>query len=311
MDIDASLTSGGGLYSTEVSADDAWAGAFVTTFAPAAGHVRVGQATSMDGSTFDVWQGFMEFDLTGVDEVGTALLSMWVGTVHGGEPYTVLAAPYDYGGGPVTVGAWRDRAELAGLAVGASLVPVVQGAYATFSGDLSALLVPGQVNRLVLFTDRNRDGIAAPSGALPWSDLSRSDPAHPARLTIAPPAVVAPGASYITVAELRHATGAGVSAEQDDRLALCCILASRHVDEVIGNPTTYDALTPPYTIELVPCPPAWRLAALAAGVRFTKSPDLPFGAVGGLGDMAVYVRGTSIPEVDLILTGHRKSWGVA
>lgn len=117
---------------------------------------------------------------------------------------------------------------------------------------------------------------------------------------------------YVSVADVRGAVGAAVGASQDDRLTTVAILGSRYVDGITGQPVADEAgAMPPYEVILVPCPPAWRLAALAAAVRFSKSPDLPFGAVGGLGDAAVYVRGTSIPEADLILTGHRTSWGIA
>jgi hypothetical protein len=117
---------------------------------------------------------------------------------------------------------------------------------------------------------------------------------------------------YVSVEDVRHATGAAAGAVQDDRLATVAILGSRYVDLFTGTIVEDESgAVPPYTLEVVPCPPAWRLAALAAAVRYSKSPDLPFGAVGGLGDAAVYVRGTSIPEVDLILAGHRLSWGIA
>jgi hypothetical protein len=117
---------------------------------------------------------------------------------------------------------------------------------------------------------------------------------------------------YVSPDDVRAAVGAAGGASQDDRLTTVAILGSRYVDGITGTPVVpeLDAF-PPYTVAVVPCPPAWRLAALAAAVRFSKSPDLPFGAVGGLGDVAVYVRGTIIPEADLILTGHRTSWGVA
>jgi hypothetical protein len=116
---------------------------------------------------------------------------------------------------------------------------------------------------------------------------------------------------YVTIDDVRQATGAATGPVQDDRLATVAILGSRYVDGVTGTLVADVDAIPPYTLELVPCPPAWRLAALAAAVRYSKSPDLPFGAVGGLGDAAVYVRGTSIPEADLILAGHRLSWGIA
>lgn len=117
---------------------------------------------------------------------------------------------------------------------------------------------------------------------------------------------------YVSLEDVRQAVGAAAGAASDDRLSTVAILGSRYVDGIVGTVVADEsAATPPYLIAVVPCPPAWRLAALAAAVRFSKSPDLPFGAVGGLGDAAVYVRGTSVPEADLILTGHRRSWGVA
>jgi len=116
---------------------------------------------------------------------------------------------------------------------------------------------------------------------------------------------------YVSPEDVRAAVGAAAGASQDDRLTTVAILGSRYVDGIVGTLVADESTAvPPYTVEVVPCPPAWRLAALAAAVRFSKSPDLPFGAVGGLGDSAVYVRGTSIPEADLILTGHRLSWGI-
>jgi hypothetical protein len=117
---------------------------------------------------------------------------------------------------------------------------------------------------------------------------------------------------YVSVADVRAAVGAAEGPEQDDRLTTVAILGSRYVDSVTGTVVEDESqATPPYQVAVVPCPPAWRLAALAAAVRFSKSPTIPFGAIGGLGDAAVYVRGTVIPEVDLILTGHRLSWGIA
>jgi hypothetical protein len=106
---------------------------------------------------------------------------------------------------------------------------------------------------------------------------------------------------YVSVADVRAAVGAAEGPEQDDRLTTVAILGSRYVDSVTGTVVEDESqATPPY-----------QLAALAAAVRFSKSPTIPFGAIGGLGDAAVYVRGTVIPEVDLILTGHRLSWGIA
>ena len=58
------------------------------------------------------------------------------------------------------------------------------------------------------------------------------------------------------------------------------------------------------------CTARERQATIAVAVRILKSPDVPWGAAGGLGDVAVYVK-NRMPEVELMLLGFRQSWGVA
>jgi hypothetical protein len=114
---------------------------------------------------------------------------------------------------------------------------------------------------------------------------------------------------YCDEADVARALGLPASTPGSEKLQAAAIYGSRYVDLVIGNEPA-PSVGPPYTTLRVPCEPAWTQGAIVAAVRFTKSPDVPFGAAGGLGDLAVYVRGTSIPEVDLLLTGHRQAFGI-
>jgi hypothetical protein len=114
---------------------------------------------------------------------------------------------------------------------------------------------------------------------------------------------------YCSVEDLAAVVGGPQGAQE--RLTTAVILGSRYVDHIVGITPSEAVLAPPYALTVVPCEPAYRQAAIAAAARFLKSPDLPFGAVGGLGDMAVYVKGVSVPEVDLLLVGHRTKWGIA
>lgn len=310
MDISASSTDGGHLTSnTGETPEEAWAGPAYRDANPDR-LCRAGQR--YDGFGYLVWQSFVAFDLSAVQDVPYAALELWVEGASASDPFTLHAAPYAFPAGWVQPAAWQDRAELAALTPVASLASddLELGAYNAFTGDLAAALVPGAVNGFVIYSDRNRDGLA-PTG-FEYVELHLGSTEHPGRILLEPATVPGPVPVYVTVEALRLATGAGHGTLQDERLTLCCILGSRYVDQTVGIPIADEShLTPPFTIALVPCPPAYMLAAMTAAVRFTKSQDLPFGAVGGLGDLAVYVRGQTIPEVDLILTGHRLSWGVA
>lgn len=115
---------------------------------------------------------------------------------------------------------------------------------------------------------------------------------------------------YASLSELATVLG-GVTG-QDDRLTAAIILASRWVDYHLGNTVDDDLVdwTAPITLDVVDCRPAIHQATIAAAVRFYKSPDVPWGVAGGLGDVATYVK-TTMPEVSLILLGQRQAWGIA
>jgi hypothetical protein len=115
---------------------------------------------------------------------------------------------------------------------------------------------------------------------------------------------------YATVQDLATVLG-GVTG-QDDRLTVALILASRWVDYHLGKTVTDDVVdwTAPITLDVVDSRPSVHLATIAAAVRFYKSPDVPWGVAGGLGDVATYVK-TTMPEVALILLGQREAWGIA
>lgn len=115
------------------------------------------------------------------------------------------------------------------------------------------------------------------------------------------------------------AAAVGLPSGNDEKLIVALVLASRWVDEYLGRDGlsaadeydfTDDAWYEASAVTVLECPAAVRLATIAAGVRFLKSPDVPWGVAGGLGDMAVYVK-TRMPEVELMLMGLRESWGIA
>lgn len=100
---------------------------------------------------------------------------------------------------------------------------------------------------------------------------------------------------------------------QDDRLDLALVMASRWVDRVIGGPEVDPPLNvpvePPLTLTVEPVDAGMRQATLVAAARFLRSPDVPFGVAGGMGDLAVRIY-ADIPEAELHLLGLRQSWGV-
>jgi len=114
---------------------------------------------------------------------------------------------------------------------------------------------------------------------------------------------------YASLTEL--ATQLGGVTGQDDRLATALILASRWVDYTLGKAVDDHEIDweDPITLVVVECRPAIHQATIAAAVRFYKSPEVPWGAAGGLGDTATYVR-TKMLEVELILLGQREAWGI-
>lgn len=115
---------------------------------------------------------------------------------------------------------------------------------------------------------------------------------------------------YAAPADLAAALGTGQTVGLDERLALACIVGSQWVDHRVGNVVDTSAQIPPYDPVVVACPPAWRAAAIAAAVRFYRSPDVPFGVMQVGGDYGMSVK-TSIPEAELMLLGHRAPGGIA
>lgn len=106
-------------------------------------------------------------------------------------------------------------------------------------------------------------------------------------------------------------TGA-LSEGNAQRLILACIVATLWVAERVGAELAVPVLAPPYTEERATVDPRWTAATIVAAGRFYRSPDIPFGVLGGLGDMAVNVK-VSIPEAELVLFGARTgdlAWGI-
>lgn len=113
---------------------------------------------------------------------------------------------------------------------------------------------------------------------------------------------------YATPEEVANASTAGVIGDPD-AMARACIIATAWVADRVGEDQPADELAPPYTVTRVPCPAAWTLATITLAARFLESPQNPLG-IAGQGEMTTYIR-TSAPDVDLILFGHRRSWGIA
>lgn len=90
------------------------------------------------------------------------------------------------------------------------------------------------------------------------------------------------------------------SLDTDHRAMLALAAGSRAVDARLGVTVTLTPEPAPYVLAVEDADPLVNQATLAAAVRFYRSTDVPFGAVGGMGDVAVYVR-SRLPEVDLIL----------
>ena len=120
-------------------------------------------------------------------------------------------------------------------------------------------------------------------------------------------------AVYATEEDLSTALG-GIQ-PQDDRLKTALVVASAWVRNYVGGdaePWDVDPedWTGEWSISQENCTARERQATIAVAVRILKSPDVPWGAAGGLGDVAVYVK-NRMPEVELMLLGFRQSWGVA
>lgn len=105
--------------------------------------------------------------------------------------------------------------------------------------------------------------------------------------------------------------GSSSGTELTQRRALALLAGTHWVAHRVGVDFD-DALIPPGELVLVPVPSraSWREATLVVATRFTRSGDAVFGAMGGFGDDAVYVRAV-IPEAELILFGQTASFGVA
>lgn len=119
-------------------------------------------------------------------------------------------------------------------------------------------------------------------------------------------------AVYASRTELATALGVTGASGLDSKLDLALVVASRWVDEYTGTTYTQENIDQDgtLTLTLTDCPPSFKQATIVAAARFYKSPDVPFGIAGGLGDLAVRIK-QSIPEAEVLLMGRRVSWGIA
>lgn len=117
---------------------------------------------------------------------------------------------------------------------------------------------------------------------------------------------------YASRDELKAAIGGGAAGAggDTDRMDAALIAGTWWVQHRVGVETTDDeALEAPYDLEVIAVRPSWKLACLAASIRFFNSPLVPFG-VAGVGEYGMTVR-TAIPEADAVLLGQRESFGFA
>lgn len=115
--------------------------------------------------------------------------------------------------------------------------------------------------------------------------------------------------TYATRAQLIQVVGA--RPDEEEMLDRVLAAGTLYVDFKVGNTVSDEDLISPGEdgLEVVDgCPAAYTQACLAAAVRFLRSPETPFGLTG-IGEAGFYVK-TSIPECDVILFGHRQSFGL-
>lgn len=143
-----------------------------------------------------------------------------------------------------------------------------------------------------------------------WSARPRAEPIEPPYVLAATDVFASPDelASYLGGSTL---TPGRAATSHDQRRNLALITASRWVAYRVGLGVTDDPIPPgDVVVNPVEARPAWRAATLVVATRFYRSPDAVFGAMGGFGDDAVYVR-AAIPEAELLLVGQTVSFGVA
>jgi hypothetical protein len=94
------------------------------------------------------------------------------------------------------------------------------------------------------------------------------------------------------------------------RLSLAVAVATNFVKYKIG--AVVDEAETDFTgITVVDARASHKAATIVAAVRFYQSPNVPFGTSGFGGDGMTAWVSKSIPEVDLILFGERRAWGIA
>ena len=127
--------------------------------------------------------------------------------------------------------------------------------------------------------------------------------------------------AYASTADLAAILGQPTG--QDERLATALVMASRYADKVVGYnigsrvagddpelPIDSTPVESPITLTVQPVPIGARQATLIYAGRFMRSPDVPFGVAGGLGDLAIRIF-ANVPEAEMALFGLRDEWGVA
>jgi hypothetical protein len=99
---------------------------------------------------------------------------------------------------------------------------------------------------------------------------------------------------YATVADLEAYLGT----VDPDRATVAIQAASDYIDGRTGGGFT----DPP--------PAGVHWAAVIVGCRFYRDPEQPWGTFAGIGEVPVYMK-YSPTDIDLLLLGHRTSFGIA
>lgn len=92
-------------------------------------------------------------------------------------------------------------------------------------------------------------------------------------------------------------------------LARAAVIGTRVVARIMGA-TLADIDDPmtDATVEQTPCDPTWTQAALFVAIRSYRGADAVFGYLGA--EVATAVK-SYIPDVELMLMGQPRSWGIA
>ncbi len=98
---------------------------------------------------------------------------------------------------------------------------------------------------------------------------------------------------------------------QDDRIDRALVMGQSYALSFCDGAVPPVLDPGPLVLTVVATTPGRRQGAMVAAVRYWQSASVPFGVLGGLGDLATRVSGASIPEADLAMQYDKADYGVA